>query len=194
MIDMPPEPPPAQVQVIQQKLVECGLKADGFTVKYEDELQSIEIVIGPQAGASSDKFDCIRAAAQHEIVTFNESSLQAAYNGRVAEFIRPKLLEDAQEGLRKRGLLDGFPERANFASDKLFAEALERHCGVKPGSFLVQSQWGLIAQPPKAGPLGSAKWDQMSCIMNALMYVSAKGENFKVGFIGNERVRDEEIH
>lgn len=194
MIDMPPEPPLAQVQVIQQKLVECGLKADGFTVKYEDELQSIEIVIDSQAGASIDKFDCIRAAAQYEIVTFNDGGLQAAYSDRVAELMRPKLLEDAQEGLKKRGLLEGFPERANFASDKLFAEALETHCGEKPGSFLVESQWGIIVQPPKAAPFGSEELDRMSCIMNALMYVSAKGENFKVGFIGNEQFRDEEKH
>lgn len=191
---MPPEPPPAQVQVIQQKLVECGLKADGFTVKYEDELQSIEIVIGLQSSASIDKLDCIRAAAQFEIVTFNEGRLQAAYSDRVAKLMRPNLLEDARNRLKKSGLLEGFPERGNFASDKLFAEALEKHCGEKPGSFLVDSQWGLILQPPKAALFGSAEFDRMSCMINALMYVSAKGEDFKVGFIGNEQFGHEEKH
>ena len=191
MIDMPPQTP-AQVQVIQQNLVECGLKLNGFTVKYEEELQSIEIKIGPQSGASNDKFDCIREASQNEIVTFEDGGLQSAYSERVAELMRPEMLKDAREGLRKRGLLTGFPERADFASDKLFAEALEVHCGMKAGSFLIESQWGLIAQPSKIGPLGSAEWDKMSCLMNALMYVSAKGENFTVGFVGNEKFRDEE--
>lgn len=163
---------------------------NGFTVKYEDELQSIEIKIGPQSGASNDKFD-FREASQNEIITFEDGGLQSAYSERVAELMRPALLKDAREVLRKRGLLTGFPERKNFASDKLFAEALETHCGIEPGSFLIAGQLGLIAQPPKIGPLGSAEWDRMSCLMNALMYVSAKGENFKVGFIGNEKFRDE---
>lgn len=191
MIDMPPEPPPAQIQAIQQQLVECGLKAGGFTVKYEDELQSIEIVIGPQAGASTDKLDCIREAAHYEIVTFSDDEMQGAYTDHVTRLLRPKMLEDAREGLRKRGLLDGFPERTHFASDKLFAEALEKHCGVEPGWFFVESQWGLIAQP-KATPLSGSEWDQMTCLMNAMMYVSAKGEIFKVGIIGNEQFSDAE--
>lgn len=190
MIDMPPEMLPTQEQAIYQRMLECGLKTDGFSVTYKEDLQSIEIVIGSKAGVSSDSFDCILAAADHEIVTFSEDSLQIAYSDYVAEAMKPKMLEDAKEGLKKRGLLLGFPERKNFTSDRSFAEALERYCGLKPGSFLVESKWGLVVQPPKTAALGGNEWDQMSCIMNALMYVSAKGEKIKVGFFGNEKFRE----
>lgn len=175
-------------------MLECGFKADGFSVTYKEELQSIEIVIGPKAGVSKDSFDCIRAAADHEIVTFSEGSLQAAYSDHVAEAMKPEMLNDAQERLKKRGLLQGFPERDNFTSDKSFAEALEKHCGLNPGSFLVESQGGLIVQPPETAAIGGTEWHQMSCIMNALMYVSAKGEKFKVGFVGGKKFREGQRH
>ncbi|MEJ2410905.1 MAG: hypothetical protein P8Y48_16790, partial [Novosphingobium sp.] len=84
-----------------------------------------------------------------------------------------------------RGLLDGFPERSEFSSEKLFAEALERHCGMKAGSFFVENHGQLIGKPT-SGKLSKADWDRLSCLMNAIMYVSAKGENFKFGFVGNE--------
>lgn len=185
MIDTPQVPPPAYELVLAQKLLQCGLRKGGLTVKYEDELQSVEIVIGKEAGASAEHFDCIKQAAGYEIVTFKDPELQQAYEDRVFETQRPKMLVDARAELERRGVLDGFPERSKFGSAKLFAEALERQCGMKPGSFFVQSQWGLIGQP-KLGRQSKADEDKMSCLMAAIMYVSAKGEDFKFGFIGNE--------
>ncbi|HWK36344.1 hypothetical protein [Sphingomonas sp.] len=190
MIDMPQTPPPAYEQVVTQKLLQCGLRDGGFTVKYENELQSVEIVIEKEAGASAANLDCIREAAGYEIVTFKDPSLQQTYQDRVSEVLRPKMLADTKAELEKRGLLDGFPERSKFGSDKLFAEALERHCGMKPGSFFVQSQWGLIGQP-KLGRQSKADETKMSCLTATIMYVSAKGEDFKFGFIGNEAVAPE---
>lgn len=185
MIDMPQVPPPAYEQVLTQKLLECGLRNGGFTVKYEVELQSVQIVIDKEAGASAEHFYCIQQAADYEIATFKDPDLQKAYQDRAFEALRPKMLADAQAALEKRGVFDGFPERSKFGSDKLFAEALERQCGMKPGSFFVQSQWGLIGQPNLGGQ-SKADEDRMSCLMSAILYVSAKGENFKFGFIGNE--------
>ncbi len=144
---MPPEPRPAYEQVIEQKLIQCGLRAEGFTVKYEDELQSIEIVIHEGAGASRKNIDCIREAAGYEIVTFRDVDSQQAYDEKVFEALKPKMLAEARAALESRGLIDDFPERSSYASDKLFAEALERHCGIKPGTFFVQGEWGLIGQP-----------------------------------------------
>lgn len=167
------------------KLVQCGLRNGGFTVKYENELQSVEIVIDREAGASAEHFDCIKEVAGYEIVTFKNPNLQQAYQDRVFEALRPKMLADARAELGRRGVLEGFPERSKFGSDKAFAEALERQCGVKPGSFFVESQWGLIVQP-KLDRYSKADADWMSCLMAASMYVSAKGEDFKFGFIGNE--------
>lgn len=189
---MPPQPPIHQEQAIQQKLVECGLNADGFTVKYEDYLQSIEIVIDESAGASESDFACIHKAVDHEIVTFKKADLQVAYLDFVGEIYRPQMLAEAEKSLEKRGLLKDFPERASFSTDKLFAEALERHCGVERGSFFVESEWGLTAQPQMTDkPIEGPEWDKVTCLMSAMMYVAAKGEVFKVGFIGNEAIPDE---
>lgn len=185
MVDMPQIPPPAYEQVLTQKLLQCGLRNGGFTVRYEDILQSVEIVIAKDAEASPEQFDCIRQAAGYEIVTFDVPELQQAYQDRVAEALRPKMLADARAALEKRGILADFPERSKFRSDKLFAEALERQCGMKPGSFFVESQWGLIGKP-KLGRQSKRELDKMSCLMAAIMYVSAKGEKFEFGFIGNE--------
>jgi hypothetical protein len=185
MIDMPPEPRPAYEQVIEQKLIQCGLRVGGFTVKYEDELQSVEIVIDKQAGASRENIDCIREAAGYQIVTFRDGDMQKAYVEKAFEALKPKMLTEARAALEKRGLLDCFPERSSYASDKLFAEALERHCGMKPGTFFVQSQWGLLGQP-KLSNRSKAEDDRMACLMSAITYVSAKGEKFEFGFIGNE--------
>ena len=191
-MDLPPGYPPSSHQVIEQKLLDCGLKSGAFTVRYEDYLQSIEVVIGTDAGAALENFECIRAAVGHEIVTFQNDRLQLAYADQSYELVKPKMVAEATEGLRKRGLLDGFPQRSNFSSDKKFAEAIENHCGVEAGSFFVESELGLIAQPSVGdGRLSDSDWDKMSCLMNALTYVSAKGDGFKVGFIGNEKLRDD---
>lgn len=187
MVDMPQVPPPAYEQVVTQKLLQCGLRDGGFTVKYEDELQSIEIVIGKEAGATSEQIECILQAAGDEIVTFREPEMQKAYQDRVFAVFRPKMLADARAELERRGVLDGFPERSEYGSDKLFAEALERQCGMKPGSFFVQSRWGLIGQP-KLDRQSKPDEDRIVCMMTAIMYVTARGEDFKFGFVGNEAV------
>lgn len=182
---MPQVPPSAYEQVLTQKLLECGLRNGGFTVKYEDELQSVEIVIDKEAGASAEHLDCIKEAADYQLVTFKDPDLQQAYQDRVFEALRPKMLADARAELEKRGIFRGFPERSKFGSDKQFAEALERQCGMPPGSFFVQGKWGLIGQP-KLDDQSKAEEDRMSCLMAAILYVSAGGDDFKFGFIGNE--------
>lgn len=185
MVDMPQTQPPAYEQVVAQKLLECGLKHGSFTVQYEDILQSVEIVIGADSGAGKSRFDCIKQATGHEIVTFKDPELQQAYQDWTFEALKPKLLEDSRAALAKHGALDGFPERSNFASDQLFAEALERQCGMAPGSFFALSHGSLIGQP-KQGHATKAEEQKLSCLMAAIMYVAAKGESFKFGFIGNE--------
>lgn len=187
MIDMPQVPPPAYEQALSQKLLQCGLKDGGFTVKYEDELQSVVIEIEKQAEASAEHFECIHQAAGYEIVIFKEPESQQAYGKWVFEALKPKMLAEARAELEKRGVLDGFPERSNFGSDTLFAEALERHCGITPRSFFVESQSGLTVRP-NMGHQSKAQQDRMSCLWAAIMYVNAKGEDFKFGFVGNEAV------
>ncbi len=185
MFDTPPVPPPPYEQVVAQKLSQCGLPSSGFTLKYENELQSVVIVIGKETGVTKEQFDCINQAAGYDIVIFKDPKLQHAYQDRMFQARRPKMLADARAELEKRGALDGFPERSKFSSDKLFAEALERQCGMKPGAFFVQSPSGLIGKP-KLDRQRKADEERMFCLMTAIMYVSAKGEDFGFGFIGNE--------
>mgnify|MGYP003344939362 CR=1 FL=1 len=142
-------------------------------------------------GASVANIDCIREAAGYEIVTFKDQTLQQAYQNRVYEIMRPKMLVDAKAELARRGIFESFPERSRFASDKLFAEALERHCGMQPGSYFVESKWGLIAQP-KAKRQSKAEEMKISCLGAAIMYASARGDDFKFGFIGNESFAPEQ--
>lgn len=190
MIDAPQVPPPVYAQVLTEEPARCGLHADGFTVKYEQELQSVEIVIDRKAAASVTQLECIRQAAEHAIVTFQDAVLQSAYDDRVAQAVRPRMLAETRAELEKRGILDDFPERSRFASDKLFAEALERQCKWQTGSFFVEYRGGLTIRPEL---LTSRARDDlaMSCMMAAILYVSAKGETFGLSFIGNEAAPSE---
>jgi hypothetical protein len=194
VIDMPPEPLVSQEQLIEGRLVDCGLNKSGFTVEYQDELQSIEIVISPAAGASNDDFACIREAAGYEIVTFEDGAMYMAYLDFVSELVRPQMLEEARAELAHRGLLEGFPERTNFANDDEFAEALEKHCSIEPKSVLGRSEFGLTILPEALalGRLSDEQWDRMTCLMAALRYVSARQDDFKIVLIGNEKFRGSE--
>jgi len=185
MIDMPQDVPPAYEQVLKEKLTQCGLRNGGFIVRHEDQLQNVQIVIDEDAAASAAQFDCIRQAAGYQPVTFKNPSLQSAYQDRIVQTLQPRMVADAKSQLERFGILQGFPERSRYASDLLFARALEQKCGVKPGSFFVQRQGGLVGQP-KPGGQSSKKEDGMACLMAAILYVSAKGESFAFSFTGND--------
>jgi hypothetical protein len=185
MIDMHPMPGPAYGQVIKQNLIQCGLRPGTFTVQYEDDLQSIQIVVSAKAGASLSNMNCLRKAVGHEIVTFHDGAMQEAYGKAGFELIRPKLLADARADLQRRGLLANFPKRKSYLSNKLFAGALERHCGLAPGAYFAERQGRLIARPMLSAR-SAAEQGKLSCLTSAIMYVIAKGEPFKFAFIGNE--------
>lgn len=103
------ETPPTYEQVITSKLTACGLRSGGFTVRYEPELQSVEIVIGKAAAASVQHIDCIREAAGYEIVTIEDPAVRKAYDERVSEALGPTILADSQAVLERHGALSGFP-------------------------------------------------------------------------------------
>ena len=148
MIEVPPEPLPTQEQIIEQRLRDCGLNPGGLTVKYEDYLQSIEIVIAPGAGATSENFACIKDAAGYEIVTFQDGEMFAAYTDFVSELARPEMLALYEGRLKEAGLWEDFPDREDFGSLEEYAAALEAHVGMKPRSALRVSGDGLLFDPP----------------------------------------------
>lgn len=184
-MDALPPTPPAYEQSIKLKLVECGLSAAGVTVSYEHYLQSYEIRIEPEAGASSNHFACIQAASQHEIVTFADAELHKSYLAYASEQFRPMIIEQAKQELSKRGRLEGFPSRASFNSDRLFVEALEMHCGLAKGTAIRRYDTAWVFQPPIEG---TSDFDTFSekygCLLSAIQLVSARGE-LDIGLIGN---------
>jgi hypothetical protein len=187
MIDLPPE------QVIEHRLSECGLKLSGITVAYEQILQSIEVVIAPQAIATKNDFQCIFDAAGLEIVTFTDPDVAQQYSEFMSELFRPKMLEDAQKTLDKLGLLENFPVRASFDTDKHYAEALEVHCGLEKGEALKEEGNGVIFLPADIGSTDyQAFSDKYSCLLTAATYAMAKGEWNGLGFVGNENYSVEE--
>lgn len=185
LIDVPPQPQVHQEQVIERKLIECGLDAKEFSVKYEDYLQSIEIVFSANERALANQFECIKRATDYEIVTFKDNALHAAYTQFVIDLHRPQMIAEATDGVKKLSLLDGFPRRASFKSLEEYARALERHCGVIRGSALKVTGEGLSFDPQREE--NYQKFSRLySKLIAAIMYASAIGDLEQIGFIGNE--------
>lgn len=187
MTDLPPSPPPTQEQVIERSLIDCGLDAQGISVKYEADLQSIEIIIRPMAGATADDFSCIHAAAGYEIVTFEDRSMYQAYGEYASELARPQVLEMFKDRLRERHLLEGFPERRNFPTLTDYVKALETHAGITSGSALRVSGDDIIFDPPHGQTSPSEFAEKYSDLLAIVAYASAL-ERLNFGFVGNAAV------
>ncbi|MCW2389781.1 hypothetical protein M2333_002827 [Sphingobium sp. B11D3B] len=184
-MDTLPEPPPSYEQVIIQKLVACGLSARGLEVSYEDDLQSYEIIIRASANVAPEMFACIREASAGEIVTFDDQELRNSYYAFVEEALDPEMVASAEAELSKLGLLKGFPSRADFVSDTLFVEALEKHCGFQRGeAFHPLGDAFAIQLPPGILSDFQEFKDRYSCLFAAIKLASARGEG-KFGFVGN---------
>jgi hypothetical protein len=187
VIYLPPE------QVIEQRLEDCGLDAKGIFVKYEGYLQSIEVVIKPEAGAASQHFPCIHKATGYEIVTFANTRMAQQYRDFTTELFRPKMLEDARKSLEKMGLLKNFPVRATFGSDKLFAEAIEVHCALDAGTAIKSYGESLVFEPSQESLKDfDAFQEKYSCLLTAMTFATAKRYVKSFGFVGNEAYAPEE--
>jgi hypothetical protein len=187
MIDVPPESLQAQEQVIEKRLLDCGLNPGGFTVKYEEVLQSIEIVIAPSAGATSDSFACINDAAGFEIVRFQDGAMFAAYMDFSSDLARPQMMVTYEGRLKEAVLWVGFPDREGFGSLREYAQALEVHAGVKPGSALRVLGEDVLFDPPRTPADHAGFVERYSKLLLVTAYASIK-ERVHFGFIGNESV------
>lgn len=191
MFDVPPEPFSTQEQVIEEQLLDCGLNSGGFSVRYDDYLQSIDIVIAPSAGATSDDFACIREAAGYEIVRFEDGVMFAAYMDFASELARSKVMMRLQGSLKEAGLWEGFPEREDFSSLKDYAEALEVHAGLDPGAALRVSGDGFLFEPQSTSPHDEDFTERYSNLFSVVVYASAR-DRLNFGFLGNEGVVEEQ--
>lgn len=185
MIDIPPEPPPYEEQIIEHRLVECGLDAEGISVQYDDDLQSFEIVIRPSAGATADHFKCIKEATGYATVTFEDREVLAAYFEFSSEFDRPQLLSELESKLRERSLWESFPDRQDHNSMEDYVRALEEQAGLAPGSALRVSDDGMIFDPPRDALNHADFRERIPDLLRVIWYASTK-ERLELGFIGGE--------
>lgn len=186
---MPQGPPPSPEYIIEQRLVECGLDAKGISVKYEDYLQSIEIVIAPSAGVTSEHFPCIKEAADYEIVTFEDGEMFAAYTDFASEMARPEMLAMYEGRLKEAGLWAGFPARQDFDSLEAFAVALEEHAGLEPGTTLRVSGDGIIFNPPRDFSDFVDFSERYSNLIAVVTFASIR-DRLKFSFIGNDKIAE----
>jgi hypothetical protein len=190
MIETPPEPPPAQEQVIEQRLLGCGLKAGGFTVRYEDDLQSILIVITPSAQTKPEQFVCIREAAGYEIVTFEDAEMFGAYMHSMAELARPEVLADEETFLKERGLWENFPKRSDYGAFVDYLRALETHASFAPGTVLkADGDQGIRLEPLNDQIFEEVSYERWSVLLAVLKYASAR-DGMPLGFVGNDKVAE----
>jgi hypothetical protein len=190
MMDAPPEPPPAQEQVIERKLLDCGLKAGGFTVRYEDELDGFEVVIASSAGATSAQFRCIFDATYPEIVRFDDLAVEEQYNAFVDDKVRPQVLADLERELRIVGLWEGFPERRAFTTLQDYVRALEAHAGFSRGTMLrAEADTRVIVDFMDPNLLVQRDYERLATLLVVLKFASAR-DRFSIGFIGNEKVAE----
>jgi hypothetical protein len=185
-MDLPPEPQIQSIEVIEQRLVDCGLNKKGFSIEYSELLQAREIVIGKNADASVGHFPCIHTALGLEFVTFEDAQMGEEYRNFSNELARPQILEYAKNGLAEVGLLEGFPERAKYKNDKRFAEAIEVHCGLDAGSVLKEVEGGLTLQPDDLELDSVTLSEKYRRLIAAVIYAQAKGDIQNFGFVGNE--------
>lgn len=186
-----PDLPPAGPEQIAVALVECGLNRSGFKVSYEKDLESELVVIDVSAGASASQFGCIRNATRTAIVQFKVSDIGAAYDSFESELARPQVIASARDSLAKAGKLEGLPLATQFPNMMLFAQALELHCGYRPGEVLVEyakGTWTIDPTRNGAGKDAYGDYEKVGCIFGSLMAqpedISKYG--FSFGFIGNE--------
>lgn len=184
---LPPENPMSEVRVIEHRLIQCGLSGAGISIKYEEDLQSIEVVIRPAANATANHFGCIRDAVGHEIVRFEDHDMYAVYDDYASEAARLQMLKRLEAELRKQKLLQRFPERNDFPSLAEYARALETHAGMLPGTALRATGDGIVFDPPRENNLPKDFLAEYSDLLSIAMFASVR-DRFSLGFIGNAAV------
>lgn len=168
MPDLPP-PPPAQEQVVSA-LVDCGLDRAGIWILQEESLRSEVVRIKVAAKSSNAQFACIRAAAKHYIVSFEDDAQKRIYRAYVEAQTRPQMIAAARKALVRMDKLDGLPAYWRFPTAKAFFRALEVHCDFKAGQVFQLSGAGDWSMAPLARKYD----DQLNCMFGGLMAQDTK--------------------
>lgn len=170
-------------------MLDCGLDRRGFTVTYEDYLQSIQVAIAPNSGATSENFGCIKNAASDEIVTFQDRAMFAAYTNFISQLPRPEMLAMMEARLNDTGLLEGLPDHEDFGSLAEYAAALEVHAGIEPRSALHVSG-DTIVFDPQNNPSDDEGADERYSNLFAVISYATTRDRLSFGFTGNGEMAD----
>ena len=185
MVDLPPELPIQVHEPFVERLVECGLDADGITVVHVPEHQYSEITIASAAQAREAHLPCIREAVQGEFVLFDDTQLGRAYEEHVFAFYRPRWLAETKATLTEMELLDGFPQRSDFADFEGYIRALESHAGFREGSRLVGEEGSITLLPRSPGDYSAELMEEDVRLIAVVLYASLI-DDIAFAFIGNE--------
>lgn len=190
--------PPTLPSPIEAKraVVKCGLPDNRVTVRYESDMQEDVVWIArggkPFSGAT---LTCVARASLTTIyyVYFRDQGEQQRYWRIYGEISNEVEVASARSWLRERNILLSAPVPVMGKPLADFATAVERFCGVKPGSLLVArdehmitlAQGGLGRVTEKGVKDAAATTEQFECVMNVMASADLKPRGIFFGFIGN---------
>lgn len=185
LIDMP-DPQ----QVIGQ-LGECGIEASAIRTEYADDLQSDIVIIDRTTPPLSEQdMECVRNAvpAWYAYVQFENEATEAAFRRSTDASSRREGRMAAQQWLEAHGLLTTLPMyRTEDQSIEQYAERLEEHCSIRPGTALQVYSAGLLTL--KSSYLESPSPPSFECLWNAVQASNIEEHGVSFGFVGNEQIK-----
>ena len=190
MIDLPP---PSYEQTIEA-VVKCDISHANIRIKYEDYLQSDEVVVSDLGTVTDDKLRCLRAAVHpFYILTIRNAEQQAAFYDLSQKDDRPRQLTEAREWARSRGMLDRVPTYDPERGVDEFSAALDVACGFKRGGALQPGGGSWVTVRPDVVSTNELTKSSkaLECLMQMFAASNAPDKGIKFGFIGNEALAEE---
>ena len=191
MIDLPT---PNYEQTIEA-IVRCDISPPNIRIKYEDYLRSDEITISDLGPISDEKMRCLtRAVHPFYVLTIADPVQQSALYEFSRREDRPKELADAREWVRSKGMSAKVSAYSAVQNLEIFAAALERACGLKQGSALMESgSSSLVVRPDfLLGTSFKKSAASLECLTKTFAASDATEHGVRLGFIGNEAFVEEE--
>jgi hypothetical protein len=167
------------------ELAACGVASNDVTVQYEDELQDFSIKIQ----GAAPKFDegQLACVAQLEwgglIISFEDGEADAKFRSFAQSVLRARARDDAIAWLTERNLLEALPLFDPATGDLAsYANRLEEHCGLAPGSILEVYSPNLLTIRRDAG----LRADALRLMSHAVAACNLSDHGIKFGFLGSD--------
>ncbi len=184
-MDLPPSP-------IIIELAQCGLGRSGLSVAFDDLLQEEVVTISASAGAAESMFPCIRKVVWGKTgIVFDNKNLAEAYQQYSEQTSKQEVRETAWSWMKDRGLLDRLPEFSTGVAPRDVARAIERFCGLTPGTaFEFYTPQSLTFKPDFLKKNLEQHTMNTECLFHTLALVDLDKLGISFGFIGNEATNE----